>query len=236
MTAVVEHFKNIYCYKWLSLCLHMKYMRYQLRFTAASAVTHRVIGWVSDKTEIPHLSLTWIEMRNRRPLFSFFLFSNPSLYILLLSQSSYDRGAASWHLLSPSVPSTPAPSLWRLGTFFPTSGCIVVASPHAVTRVTSKWRAPPQLQPVRSRTLLQFVIIIKGLTPEASLPLFTPPITTLTTPLVPHGWAQLKATLGILKESRGKAGWQKLPTEEHVYCLISCFLCYHAFALSSLQT
>lgn len=125
----------------------------------------------------------------------FFVFSNLSLYILPVSQSSCDRGAVSWHLLCPSVPSAPVPSLWRLGTFFPTSGCIVVSSPHAVARVTSKWRAPPQLQPVRTRAPLQFVIIIKGLTPEASLPLFTPPITTLTTPLVPHGWAQLKATL-----------------------------------------
>ncbi|TSK38369.1 hypothetical protein Baya_2785 [Bagarius yarrelli] len=55
------------------------------------------------------------------------------------------------------------------------NGCIVVTSPHAVTRVTSKLRAPPQLQPVRTRGPLQFVIIIKGLTPEASMPLFTPP-------------------------------------------------------------
>ncbi|KAG7333445.1 hypothetical protein KOW79_003580 [Hemibagrus wyckioides] len=90
-------------------------------------------------------------------------------------ESSCDTGAVSWHLLCPSMPSAPAPSLWRLGTFFPTSGCIVVASPHAVTRVTSKRRAPPQLQPVRTRAPLQFVIIIKGLTPEASQPLFTPP-------------------------------------------------------------
>lgn len=124
-----------------------------------------------------------------------FYVSNPSLYILPISQSSSDIGAVSWHLLCPLVPSAPMPSLWRLGTFFPTSGCIVVASPHVVTRVTSKRQAPPQLQPVRTRALLQFVIIIKGLTPEASLPLFTPPTTTLTTPLVPHGWAWLKAML-----------------------------------------
>lgn len=74
-----------------------------------------------------------------------------------------------------------APSPWRRMTFFPTGSHIVPASPHArgpgtlqQAGGTSK-AGRPTAAACRSSSQLQFVIIIKGLTSEASLPLFTPP-------------------------------------------------------------
>lgn len=73
-----------------------------------------------------------------------------------------------------------APSPWRRMTFFPTGSHIVPASPHArgpgtlqQAGGTSK-TGRPTAAACRSSSQLQFVIIIKGLTSEASLPLFTP--------------------------------------------------------------
>lgn len=86
---------------------------------------------------------------------------------------------------APAEPSTLqpscAPSPWRRMTFFPTGSHIVPASPHArgpgtlqQAGGTSK-AGRPTAAACRSSSQLQFVIIIKGLTSEASLPLFTPP-------------------------------------------------------------
>ena len=73
------------------------------------------------------------------------------------------------------------PSPWRRVTFFPTGSHIVPASPHARGAWDSatgggyfKGAAGPQLRPVSPAAPLQFVIIIKGLTREASLPLLAP--------------------------------------------------------------
>lgn len=74
-----------------------------------------------------------------------------------------------------------APSPWRRMTFFPTGSHIVPASPHArgpgtLQQAGSTSKAGrPTAAACRSSSQLQFVIIIKGLTSEASLPLFTPP-------------------------------------------------------------
>lgn len=74
-----------------------------------------------------------------------------------------------------------APSPWRRMTFFPTGSHIVPASPHArgpgtLQQAGNTSKADrPTAAACRSSSQLQFVIIIKGLTSEASLPLFTPP-------------------------------------------------------------
>lgn len=74
-----------------------------------------------------------------------------------------------------------APSPWRRTTFFPTGSRIVAASPHARGPGTPQQAGGrskgggPTAAACRSSSQLQFVIIIKGLTSEASLPLFTPP-------------------------------------------------------------
>ncbi|KAK2912713.1 hypothetical protein Q8A73_006826 [Channa argus] len=91
--------------------------------------------------------------------------------------TSPQAGPAEPSTLQPSY----APSPWRRMTFFPTGSHIVPASPHArgpgtlqQAEGTSK-AGRPTAAACRSSSQLQFVIIIKGLTSEASLPLFTPP-------------------------------------------------------------
>lgn len=91
--------------------------------------------------------------------------------------ASQQRDASDPSSLQPSC----APSPWRRMTFFPTGSHIVAASPHArgpgtlqQAGGTSK-AGGPTAAACRSSSQLQFVIIIKGLTSQASLPLFTPP-------------------------------------------------------------
>lgn len=97
------------------------------------------------------------------------------------SMTSTDQQPSSGTVGPSSLQPSCAPSLWRRTTFFPTGSHIVPASPHArgpgtlqQAGGTSK-AGRPTAAACRSSSQLQFVIIIKGLTSEASLPLFTPP-------------------------------------------------------------
>lgn len=101
----------------------------------------------------------------------------PSPAVPDVQTTSPPAGPAEPSTLQPSC----APSPWRRMTFFPTGSHIVPASPHArgpgtlqQAGGTSK-AGRPTAAACRSSSQLQFVIIIKGLTSEASLPLFTPP-------------------------------------------------------------
>lgn len=101
----------------------------------------------------------------------------PSLVVPSVQPISPPAGPVEPSTLQPSC----APSPWRRMTFFPTGSHIVPASPHArgagtlqQAGGTSK-AGRPTAAACRSSSQLQFVIIIKGLTSEASLPLFTPP-------------------------------------------------------------
>lgn len=100
----------------------------------------------------------------------------PSLVVPSVQPTSPPAGPVEPSTLQPSC----APSPWRRMTFFPTGSHIVPASPHArgagtlqQAGGTSK-AGRPTAAACRSSSQLQFVIIIKGLTSEASLPLFTP--------------------------------------------------------------
>lgn len=115
---------------------------------------------------------------------------------------------------APAGPSAPQPSCapapWRRTTFFPTGSHIVPASPHArgpgtlqQAGGTSK-AGRPTAAACRSSSQLQFVIIIKGLTPEASLPLFAP----LTLPPITLHGAPLKAT-PVTHQSPGVKGMEE---------------------------
>lgn len=108
-----------------------------------------------------------------------------SLSLIPLCHPSGPQHSTHGPPVGPAEPSTLqpscAPSPWRRTAFFPTGSHIVPASPHArgpgtlqQAGGTSK-AGRPTAAACRSSSQLQFVIIIKGLTSEASLPLFTPP-------------------------------------------------------------
>lgn len=119
----------------------------------------------------------WPQQHMPTALFSLLHPTVPSPVVLDVRTTSPPAAPAEPSTLQPSC----APSPWRRMTFFPTGSHIVPASPHArgpgtlqQAGGTSK-AGRPTAAACRSSSQLQFVIIIKGLTSEASLPLFTPP-------------------------------------------------------------